>query len=340
MKLLDHFVVNTPDGSAAVEIIHGDLSALHGEAAPDITVVSCLPNDYVPSPGSLIGALDREGVSLEDLARNKAHDFRPASPCWLSHALPDGAPCRRILCFEPPGKGTAAQVVGEIFRSVASVLESGVQARTIAMPLLATGVQGAKVRNIVSSMVEAGVNWVSRGLPFAKLQIFVFRDDQVAEVKAVFTSLKERFAGFSFSPAPGFSYDFFISYCWDNAEQVSVFVEKLQSQSPRPRIFQDRLELNPGVAWQQKIFEALDDCRFIIPFLSPEYLLSKSCMEEFHCGWMRQRQSDTQILLPVYLLSVELPTYMCLLQYEDCREADPGKFDRVVQKFIRLLRAG
>lgn len=105
------------------------------------------------------------------------------------------------------------------------------------------------------------------------------------------------------------------------------------------RIFVDRLELNPGAAWQQHIFEAIDQSRKILPVLSPAYLASKICKEEYNIAHFRQRESEKGVLQPLYLRSSELPTYMKLVQYVDAREGSSSKLQEGAKKLIEGLDA-
>jgi len=101
------------------------------------------------------------------------------------------------------------------------------------------------------------------------------------------------------------------------------------------RIFVDRLELRTGAAWQQHIFDSLEESRKVICVFSPEYLASKVCKEEFNIALFRHREAADGVILPVYLLSAALPTYMKLVQYEDVREGDRLK---MAEAAVRLLR--
>ena len=64
------------------------------------------------------------------------------------------------------------------------------------------------------------------------------------------------------------------------------------------RIFLDQRELDHGVAWQQKIYDALAGCRHVAACLSPAYLASKMCQEEYLLARMRHRE-EGGVLLPV-----------------------------------------
>jgi hypothetical protein len=81
-RLLDR--IDVPDGSLIwrIGLYEGDLTAIPKEHSADIFVISAFPNDYDPSETSLIGALNKVGLSVRQLAANKAHDLRDTSAFW------------------------------------------------------------------------------------------------------------------------------------------------------------------------------------------------------------------------------------------------------------------
>jgi len=130
-------------------------------------------------------------------------------------------------------------------------------------------------------------------------------------------------------------FDVFVSYSHNNKTEVDDLVKELWSRRPNLRVFVDRLELRPGTAWQQHIFESTDQSRKVICAFSPDYLASKICKEEFNIALFRHRDATDGVLLPLCLYSAELPTYMKLLHYEDVREGNRAK---IVQSSKNLLK--
>jgi hypothetical protein len=118
---------------------------------------------------------------------------------------------------------------------------------------------------------------------------------------------------------------------------VDELVRQLRARRPDLHIFLDRLELNPGAAWQQHIFDSLDDSRKVICAYSPEYLASKVCQEEFNMALLRHRESEEGVLLPLYLFSAKLPSCMRILQYEDAREADNAKIALAADRLLSQI---
>ena len=96
----------------------------------------------------------------------------------------------------------------------------------------------------------------------------------------------------------------------------------IEAIKPDARIFYDRDVLDVGATWQINLFESIDKSEKFIPLLSPGYLESKVCLEEYNIAWIRSRDEGANIIYPVYVRSAGLPSYMKLLQYRDCREQD------------------
>jgi hypothetical protein len=144
LELLDKITVPYGDEQRAIELCFGDLTDMSPEDAIDILVVSALPDNYELVPGSLVAALAKKGLSVEELSREKCADLRATCACWISHELHDlhpGLQFKRILCFEPLTRGAPPQVVGEIFRALIPFLD-GDEIDSVAMPLVSAGPVG------------------------------------------------------------------------------------------------------------------------------------------------------------------------------------------------------
>lgn len=340
MELLDTLKVYHNSEERLIELYQGDLTNLTPDEAVDILVVSAFPNNYTPTPTSLIGALYRKGVSVELLARTKAADLRQTFSCWMSQeiavALP-GIEFKRILCFEPLSRGSPPSIVGDIFRALAPFLGGDPPITTVAMPIVATGDQAFSVSDMLPSLLDAAVHWMALGLPLKRLKIVAYSDYQAAEAKELSSRLKEKYSSPPFEAKRDLKYDVFISYAHEDQNAASLIVEELQKLQPNIRIFLDRKNINVGAAWQPEIFEALDACRKVLVLFSPSYLGSKVCKEEFNIAWVRSREADEDYIFPIYLYSAPLPTYMKYRQYMDCREGDKDKIRSACKRLVSVL---
>jgi hypothetical protein len=340
MELLDTLSVYYGSEARTIELYCGDLTDMKPEEAVDILVVSALPNDYTPVPRTLIGALHNKGVSVKQLAASKEVDLRQMCSCWLSQEIVSHQPgiqFKRIICFEPGVRGKAPEVVGDIFRSLVPFLSNGAANSKIAMPLVATGDQGESPTAMLAALLEAAVHWMAFGLPLKCLKIVQYSPEKAALLKQEFSRLKGKYDTSPLQSTPGFQYDVFISYSHRDSEKVSFLTRKLQERRPNLRIFLDRKELNAGDAWQQELYEPLEDCRKVIAVYSPTYLESKVCKEEFNIALYRHRDSQEPILFPILLHNSQLPIYMKLLQYVDCREGDEEKLRSACDYFLSSI---
>lgn len=327
MRLLDELVVTSHMGDHTIELYHGDLTDMPDEAV-DLLVVSAFPDNYVPVKRSLIGALYRKGIVIRDLAQDKAEDLRESFSCWMSHPVEhksDGINFDRILVFEPRIKGAPADVVGDIFQSIIPFIHGEPHIRSLAMPVVGTGNQRFSGIEVLQSMLDAAVNWFLLGLPVDTIKIVEFQELKAMELKGAFAILKQQYANLEEPEPPSkFTYDYFISYSHENSEEVDVIFHELKKLNPDLRIFIDRNILSAGSSWQTELYETMDDCERVIVVYSPSYLTSKVCKEEYNIGLMRHRE-EGDVLIPLYLYSANLPTYMKLIQFIDCRENDAEK---------------
>lgn len=324
-----------------IELYQGDLTALSAAEAFDLLVVSAFPDDYAPTSRSLIGALDRKGLSVESLAGDKEIDLRSNFSCWLSREFTPQDPglrFRRILCFEPLVRGRPPELVGDIFRALTPILAERPDIKSVALPVVASGEQGYSVAEMFASLLEAALHWLESGLPLDCIKIVAHSDAQAQEAARVFSQQKSEYL--RAAPTSGtqkIDYDVFISYARANARESEAMEQALRAFRPGIRLFVDRKEIDIGFAWQPEIFESLDRCRKVVALLSPDYLNSKVCKEEFNIAWIRSRETDEDVLFPVYLYTTALPTYMKYRNYFDCREGDKSRIAEASKKLLACL---
>jgi hypothetical protein len=343
LTTIESITIQKGTAQSTIEFCVGDVTSAGPEDAVDVLVTSAYRDYYFPMPGSVFGSLNKKGLAVEELARHKEVDLRQAFSCWLSKEItnpPQGIQFKRMLCFEPDENENAGEFIGDIFRSIAPFLSGPTPIRKVATTLVAAG-SSRRIRpeESLRHLVEAAANWMSSGLPIDYLKIICLPNQNVEALTALFAQLKAQYGAASIEQPSGFSYDFFVSYAHKDSREVQFFLDILSSQNQDLNIFLDKKNLNPGSAWQREIYEAIDDCSKVLTFYSPSYLDSKVCLEEFNIALCRHRESDDPILLPVYLYSASLPTYMKLIQFSDCREFNLNKFPEIAQNFINTLRS-
>jgi hypothetical protein len=321
LRVIDSFEVQGASSKGLIQFCVGDLTRADSNHRVDVLVVSAFKDAYYPAPGSLIGALDQKGISVEALAKEKEVDLRQAFSCWISHEIsdpPQGIQFKRILCYEPDKTAQAAELVGDIFRSLAPFLGGQFPIRSVATPLVASGFQQVAAKEILQQLVESAMHWMISGLPIDCLKIVCLPNNNVAELTSLFSELKSRHSEISHK----------------DTREVDIFEQTLLDYQKDLRIFIDRKILKTGSAWQREIFESIDDCQKVAVFYSPSYLDSKVCLEEFNIALCRHRESEEPILVPIYLYSANLPTYMRLVQFYDCREFDETKIHKAALELV------
>lgn len=338
MALLDVIEIDYRGESRRIELHQGDLSALSPNDAIDLLVVSAFPNDYIPTPSSLIGSLFTKGVSVQALSLDKAVDLRKAFSCWLSRPIDKPTPgiqFKRILCFEPLFRGNPPEVVGDIFRALAPFLAEDPPIRSIAMPVVAAGDQGHPISTMLEPLIEAAINWLGIGFSLETIRIYTYSNSDAKEAKSVFKQLKGKYSPPDSNAEKEYKHDVFISY----SRKDSIAGEELASRliQAGKDVYIDVLSLQKGAAWQPDIFTALDECAKIVALYSPDYLQSKICQEEFNIAWTRARNEESQIIFPIYWKSTELPTYMSMLNFVDCREAKIDSLSNACTEILSSL---
>ena len=343
MKLLDSVEVRGGQ-KKRIELFQGDLTALSATERFDLLVVSAFPGDYRPTPTSLIGALNRKGLSVATLAITKDIDLRESFSSWLSREFTPqdkGLQFRRILCFEPLLRGRPPELVGDIFRALTPILAEKSDIKAIALPLVASGDQGYPVAEMLAPLLEAALHWLETGLPLDCIKVVTYSDSQAGQALRVFSERKaEYLQSVPASESQQIDYDVFISYSRANASEAQALDQALRESRPGIRIFVDRKEIDIGAAWQPEIFESLDRCRKVVAILSPDYLGSKVCKEEFNIAWIRSREANEDVIFPIYLYTARLPTYMRYRNYFDCREGDKSKITEASKRIVAALEGG
>ncbi len=336
MELLDTIVLQSATGARTIELLQGDLAALPPEHAVNVLVVSAFPGDYVPTASSLIGALWNRGVNMAALALGKSEDLRKDFGCWLSEATPDSYGFRRILCFEPLRRGTAPEVVGDLFRAIAALAGSAAVMRSVAMPVLASGDQGHDRLRMLRSLLIAAKEWMEQDIPLSTLKIVTLR--RAASLREVFTEFKTMCSRAEASDERA-DCDVFISAAPEDAKAVELVTQVVSTVSPELHIYRS-VQSHPNIAGMlEQHYAALDSCQRVMVLLTPAFMSSKVCQEDLCVARFRSHQSPAPVLFPVYLRDATLPPSIRVLRMIDCREFNASSL-RVAAALLAIQLRG
>ncbi|WP_291985797.1 toll/interleukin-1 receptor domain-containing protein [Candidatus Accumulibacter sp. ACC007] len=314
-----------------ISLVQGDLTELGPNEAVDLLLTSAFPNDYTPTATSLIGALQRSGLSVAELARDKAVDLRHTSGFWLSHELADrftwrGA--RRLAVFEPRDLGSPPEAVGALFRGLFPFLSDREDQR-VAMPILSSGDQRWSPLVMMESLLGASIQWMRRGLPISELMIFERNSGRIPLLKALMDQLGQGDDGsatpraaLSVPPPRAQDYDVFLSFSSHNANAADAFKNELAAIDPARTVFDFRLAIQKGKSYQDEIDRAIESCRRVVSILSPAYFASPECQEELNIARLRNKRSGFGLLIPLYWRSISpgLPLWLQTLNQCVCVE--------------------
>ncbi|AXW64644.1 hypothetical protein CJO94_24035 (plasmid) [Ralstonia solanacearum] len=198
MTLLDSVAIDHPGAIARnFNLYVGDVADMTGYNV-DVLAVSCLPGDYTPSPGSVLGALSARGVSVQAMSGNKAANYEPDLPCWISNPVSNPQPgiaFSRVLVYEPVSPASnSVNLVPAIFTAL-SAFRGGAQT-SVAMPLVSTGSAGADPALIMRALFFAAVSWGSRAaFPLSTINLVLYQGNPQlnAQLQALFADLKNRY---------------------------------------------------------------------------------------------------------------------------------------------------
>ena len=143
----------------------------------------------------------------------------------------------------------------------------------------------------------------------------------------------------SFEQSP--TYDVFVSYCRNDealAQRIARILSRLSSVLPSGpwRVFVDTSELHGGETWYRRIMTALGSCHTFVAVLSPHYLESRMCMEEWDTIATRQVNERTARTFPLLIAECELAPDMAKTQYVDLRGVESERGE-LVQKLVPFV---
>jgi hypothetical protein len=338
MKPLETIIVDVRR-ERIIEVQEGDLAELPVHERFDVLVVSAFPGDYLESPTSVIGALAARGLSVEKLSRDKEYDLRANFSCWLSKPIdPDlELGFNRILVFEPRQEmEPAAERVDDIFRALAPFLGLPEEPVTsVAMPLVACGDQGSSVTQVLEPLMRAAIHWM-RTSPLHRVRIVELNKDRARQMHEEAKRIKERVIAEQTGADKQF--DVFLSYSRQNETLADHVVESLRRHAPDVKIFRDTDSLHMGRDYRVQLDEAVRQSRRFLPLLTPEYVNSAACKDEFNAAWSIRDRLDHDFLWPVFARDTALDDpRISKIQFEDCREGDRVKIDRTCRKLAESL---
>jgi hypothetical protein len=184
-----------------IGLSQGNLAGVTAAEGAQFLIISALPGDYTPTPGSLIAAIqDAYGVSVATMAQSPAADYRGTHACWISKPFADFKPAKpvpytQLICFESQGPNAAAAIPGifaglkESLPKPPAIPDTGL---TIASALLSTGSAGADPAQVLTALFTGCRNLMTAGDGYniTSFRIDVYKAELQSRMVALFNRLK------------------------------------------------------------------------------------------------------------------------------------------------------
>lgn len=173
MEILYTAKISTPHGEKNISVISGSATELPEKV--DVLTTSAYKRNYAPVPGTLLGALYRFGIDIEELSLEPYLDLREICNVWLSKKISGNI--SRIGCLEMRGfdRYTSEGVLKCIkayFQMLDIAATSGVEMKTVAMPLLGGGNQDISANLTLIPIINECIAFLRRNESCDKI-IFV-----------------------------------------------------------------------------------------------------------------------------------------------------------------------
>jgi O-acetyl-ADP-ribose deacetylase (regulator of RNase III) len=200
MEPLNLLEVETRWGFRAIELYHGDITRL--DAAVDVVALSAFKDHYVPTPGTVIGALQSNcGLSVAALARNKEYDLREALGCWVAR-VPAADRFGRLLCVEIIDETLSAHdltsrlhdIIQNLFVVVGVLEAKGVKVRSLALPVLGAGQQQIDPKPVIAALLDSAKGYLKQSPNLARVLFVEYNEQRARQLDAAMNAVLERVA--------------------------------------------------------------------------------------------------------------------------------------------------
>ncbi|XP_060564379.1 uncharacterized protein LOC132723632 [Ruditapes philippinarum] len=319
----------TRNGPSQIELLSGDITQLSKDDMVDIAMVSAFTGDYAPMSGTVLGALKKNlGINVMKLSMDKELDLRALFSCWLSKPITEtSSPFKKVLCFEKR-RGSQLTVfaqISEMFRVFVPVFNN--QDHSVITPLLATGHQGHNKKTICGTMVEAAIKWINAGLPLRKFKLVIYEEIS-DDIRTIFSALKIKYMAKNEIMKKRIftkTFDVFIMFNPVDDGYMQTLKKNLQHEKEDIKLYANTSHFNEEKVWQDGIFKTMVACKRIVAILSPAFLESTECLEQYNMAMCCNRLLGADVLAPLYVDTIKsLPSYMGLVQWIDCRVRKDG----------------
>lgn len=187
----------TPYGEKCFELHQGNI--LDFDEKIDVLIISAFSGDYIPVPGTLVGALLRQSkIDVSVLARSPFIDMREEKGVWVSRKLKNRQ-FQYIMCVEfldyPGDEADRENIRGRIqnlFVCLEMLEKFTPEIETVAMPLIGTGSQRISESIILSALFRYGSFSLKRCSSLRKVYVIEQRNEKIEAISNTMDQVLKR----------------------------------------------------------------------------------------------------------------------------------------------------
>lgn len=180
MSFINSIDIDTKSGYRSFELHQGDITQL-GFPVGGI-VVSAYSGDYTPELGTILGAFQEKGISVNRLFKKNIFNYRSPFGVWVAENKSSSIDFDYLFCLEINGtEFTIEEAIRNLFTVLTIAELKGLQIKTLAIPLLGTGNQGFTPTEIVEDLIQLSLDFLKHSRNLEKI-IYVAFDELKAEL--------------------------------------------------------------------------------------------------------------------------------------------------------------
>jgi hypothetical protein len=273
-----------------------------------LLIISAFPGSYVPSSGSVVGALDRKGI---DWARVLSTARWPHRDCWICELDAEDARIAgagRILCYEGEVSLDRLQILFSVL--LTQIPHPGSQSPwSIHLPLLGAGDQGGDPRDTLRWLVGGFQEAFANGLNVQSIRIFTKDREKFEDTRGTFRRLRDEYNPFTAEVDLPLKHKLFISYSHKDADLVQDAYRNVRAEIGPDHFIDIDADagVKPGTILSRDLARAVRQSRAMLAVISEPYVTSPYCRLEYATAYTRYFLPRRDRHYPFLLRPVFLP---------------------------------
>ena len=347
MKEIERISINTVYGAKTISVLCGDIAELDREL--DVMTVSAFKGGYYPSVGTMINALNKKGISVQKLSERPRIDLRAVCNTWFSEPAPaSGLPIRRIGCVEmrplrlvTKHEGPETDVLTSVrsyFRMLDIASLSGVELRTLGMPILGSGNQGISDAFISKPIINECLSFLQSNESIREICVIEYNEKKAEDfantLRESYSILQNNMDAEKQQDASGERPLAFISYASGDRNVADNLCAKLEANGVR--VWYAPRNVDRPV-YATAIVEAIARSSHFVLILSSNSLASEHVLNEIDLAFQELKRGIR--FYPLKLDDKELgPSFRYYLSRQHWLDASLPPLEKRLEEFVDKIK--